>query len=104
MIPPQIEIHPAAVAEGRNAFRWYQRRSVQAGNRFQAVLEAALEEIAKFPERWPTYLHGTRFRLLRRFPYIIVYRLLGNRVQIVAIAHGRQKPGYWKRRQMPRID
>jgi len=36
------------------------------------------------PERWPTYFHGTRYRLLRRFPFIVVYRIRTNDLQIIA--------------------
>jgi plasmid stabilization system protein ParE len=39
------------------------------------------------------------FRLVRRFPYVVVYRQIAARVQIVAVAHGKRKPGYWKRRK-----
>jgi plasmid stabilization system protein ParE len=66
MIPPEIEIHPAAVKETRKAYRWYLRRSAGAARRFEAALEAALEHIAQSPHRWPSYLYGTRYRLLRR--------------------------------------
>ena len=104
MIPPAIDIHPAAVNEARNAYRWYRRRSPQAASRFQAALEAALEQIAQSPDRYPVYLHGTRFRLLRRFPYIVVYRQLADRLQVVAVAHGRRRPGYWKRRKLGYLD
>ena len=99
MIPPELDFHPAAVREARKAYRWYVRRSAWAGSRFQAALEAALEQIAEKPNRWPKYLHGTRYRFVRRFPYVVVYRQLAGRLQIVAVAHGKQKPGYWKRRK-----
>jgi toxin ParE1/3/4 len=99
MIPSEIEIHPAAILEARKAYCWYLRRSPAAAGRFQAAFDAALEQIAQSPERWPTYLHGTRYRLLRRFRFILVYRQRGDRLQVVAVAHGSRKPAYWKRRQ-----
>jgi len=58
MIPNEIEIHPAAIQEARNAYRWYLRRSFSAAGRFQASFEASLEQIAESPDRWPRYLHG----------------------------------------------
>jgi plasmid stabilization system protein ParE len=99
MIPPELDIHPAAVKESRKAYRWYLRRSPAAASRFQVALEAALEQIMRSPDRWPAYLHGTRYRLLRRFPFIVVYRQLADRLQVLAVAHGRRRPGYWKRRK-----
>src|SRR5690348_7894247 len=99
MIPAEIDIHPHAVTEARQAYRWYLRRSRSAARRFQAALEAALMQIAQSPDRWPTYLLGTHYRLLRRFPFILVYRQVAGRLQVVAVAHAKRRPGYWKRRQ-----
>jgi plasmid stabilization system protein ParE len=98
MIPPEIDLHPAAITEARKAYRWYLARNFGAARRFKAAFEAALAQIAQSPDRWPAYLHGTRYRPLRRFPFIVVYRQRADRLQIIAVAHGRRKPGYWKRR------
>jgi len=100
MMPSEIEIHPAAVQEARKAYRWYLRRSAAAARRFQAAFDAALEQITQSPERWPTYLYGTRYRLLRRFRFILVYRQLEDGIQLMAVAHGSRKPGYWRRRRI----
>jgi plasmid stabilization system protein ParE len=64
----EIELHPAAVREAGKAFRWYFRRSAQAGFRFRGALEAAFEQIAQTPDRWPTYLHGTATGFCAGFP------------------------------------
>lgn len=36
---------------------------------------------------------------LRRFPYYVVYRERESEVQIVAFAHARRQPGYWRSRR-----
>jgi hypothetical protein len=28
----------------------------------------------------------------------LIYRVVDNRIQVVAVAHGRRRPGYWKSR------
>jgi toxin ParE1/3/4 len=99
MIRPDIDFHPAAVREARNAFRWYHRPSAHAASRFQTALETAVDQILQSPDRWPAYLYGTRYRVLRRFPFIVVYRQLVDRLEVVAVAHGSRRPGYWKRRK-----
>jgi len=35
---------------------------------------------------------------LKRFPYLIVFREMDSEIQIIAVAHGRRRQGYWKRR------
>jgi len=35
---------------------------------------------------------------MKRYPFVVVYRLAAERIEIMAVAHGRRKPGYWKGR------
>ena len=93
-----LEVHPEAVLETQAAYRWYPDRNNTAAEAFLAELDRAVEAISESPMRWPIHLHGTRRFLLRRFPFSVVYRELGETLQIVAVAHGRRKPGYWKDR------
>lgn len=57
-----------------------------------------MRQIVAAPDQWSPYLHNTRVFRLHRFPYLIVYRTRGSMIQVIAIAHGRRKPAYWKRR------
>ena len=36
--------------------------------------------------------------VLRRFPLVIVFRKTAAGVEIIAVAHGRRRPGYWRER------
>ena len=40
---------------------------------------------------------------LRRFPFMLFYRVRGTVVQIVAVAHKRKRPGYWRSRRRTRV-
>jgi len=98
MLPRQIDVHPEAVAEARAAAQWYRERSALAADAFLVELDRAVERIAENPEMYPHYVRGTRRYLLQRFPFFFVYREIAGKLEIVAIAHGRRKPGYWKKR------
>ncbi len=39
-----------------------------------------------------------RRRILRRFPYSILYTVDSGEVLVIAIAHQSRRPGYWSRR------
>ena len=93
-----IQLHPQAVTEAQAAYRWYRDRNPIAAEAFLAELDRATEQVSENPLRWPVYRQGTRRFLLRRFPFVVVYREVGEVVQIVAVAHGRRKPGYWQGR------
>jgi toxin ParE1/3/4 len=77
---------------------WYLERNETAAVNFVAEVERAVELIAASPHRWPRGLHGTRKFVLQRFPFAIVYREREIDVQVLAIAHGHRRPGYWKGR------
>jgi len=98
MSPRQIDVHPDAVAEARAAAQWYRERSALTADAFLAELDRAVERIADNPERYPHYVRGTRRYLLLRFPFYLVYREVTGKLEIVAVAHGRRKPRYWKKR------
>jgi toxin ParE1/3/4 len=74
------------------------RRSPKAAARFVLALDEAIDKIREAPERWPSYVSGTRRYRLRRFPYLIVYRLRSEWIEIIACQHARRRPGYWKGR------
>ncbi|MGK3982811.1 type II toxin-antitoxin system RelE/ParE family toxin [Sorangium sp. So ce136] len=93
-----LEFLPAALAEAEEAASWYAERDPRVAARFAEAIEAALNRIADAPDRWPFYRHGTRRVRLTRFPYLVVYREEPTRVLVVAIAHAKRKPGYWKKR------
>jgi plasmid stabilization system protein ParE len=98
MTRAQVEFTRGAINEARAARVWYSERSSLAEAGFAAELERTLDEIATTPERFAPYLCGTRRGRLRRFPYLIVFRLNHGVVQVIAVAHAHRRPGYWRRR------
>ncbi len=99
MVRPSVELHPDAISEAQAAYEWYAERNRSAANAFMAALDDAVNKIADSPERWPLHLHGTRNFLMRRFPYSVIYRPTNATIHVVAVAHGRSRPGYWRRRR-----
>ncbi len=93
-----IELHPEARLEADAAFNWYREHSLRAAEKFLDAIEQARTAIQDAPELWADYLYGTRRYLLKRFPFVVVFRIKEGRIQVVAIAHGRRTPGYWKDR------
>jgi len=93
-----VEIHPEAVLEAQAAREWYSGHSALLGRAFLAELDRAIDSITEHPHRWPKFESGTRRYLMRRFPFMVIYREQGELIQVLAVAHARRKPGYWKRR------
>ena len=94
-----LELHEEAGAEYDAAFDWYLERSPDAALKFDSELNRAVAEIARAPQRWASGPYQTRRFLLRKFPFVLIYReRAGGDIQIVAVAHTSRKPGYWKER------
>jgi plasmid stabilization system protein ParE len=94
----EIRFHEEASAELEAAFEWYYLRSEFAAASFAEEIDQAIELIAQRPNRWPISSPGIRKFVLQRFPFAIFYREINSGIQILAVAHGHRKPGYWARR------
>ena len=94
-----LRIGREADAEMTAASRWYEGQRVGLGEEFMAAIDAALRLIESNPavgSRPPGVKdEDVRRVLVRRFPYDVVYMELPDRIQVLAIAHERRRPGYW---------
>jgi plasmid stabilization system protein ParE len=99
MPPATFTFHRLAAQEFRQARALYARRSRRAAIRFIQAIDAALQQIAEDPERWPLYHDWHRWVKTKKFPYLLVYRHAGqDSLTVVAVAHTSRRPGYWRRR------
>ena len=98
MASKEVEFHESATLEYEAAFDWYLERSERVALRFADELSRAIASIAEAPQRWPTSSQGTRKFLLHRFPFAVIYRELPSTIQVLALAHGHRRPGYWRKR------
>ena len=99
MPPREISFHRLAARELLKARNWYARRSPRAASSFVAAVQEALGKIEEGPERWPVYQRNYRWVRTIGFPYVIYFEELNQGdIFIMAVAHGRRRPGYWLRR------
>ena len=87
---------PRAIAHLADLRAYTARDNPGAAGRIAMTLLAAVERLAEFPNRGrPGRVTGTRELVVPGTPYVIPYRLRGDRLEIVAVFHGRQK---WPKR------
>jgi toxin ParE1/3/4 len=98
MASKPFRFHPDAREEFRDAARWYRARNLAASSEFRAAGSAAVRDVVRDPQRSPKYLFGTRRLVMQRFPFSVVYLDDPDLITIIAVAHARRKPGYWKGR------
>jgi toxin ParE1/3/4 len=90
----------AASDELAAAVRWYESQRLGLGAELFDAVTATIERIEQQAEIGAATYQDPRIRrlLVHRFPYEVVYRLTENEIAIVAIAHLKRRPGYWKHR------
>lgn len=98
MAPRKIEFHPAALEEAEAAQDWYAQRNPIFARAFINELMHAVEQVAAAPDRWARFTPETRRYLFPKFPFSLIYRVEPERILIVAVAHTKRRPGYWKDR------
>lgn len=89
---------PEAEQEMLEAAIYYQSQASGLGVDYLSEVERAVQAITKSPNTWPIIKGELRRRLVRRFPFGILYRIEPEKIVIIAVAHLRRKPGYWKKR------
>jgi hypothetical protein len=94
----EVSFHEDASAEYEAAFEWYFLRSEFVASRFAEEMNGAIATISEAPQRWPEVIKDIRKFLLRRFPFAVFYREIPSGIQVLAVARGYRKPGYWKKR------
>jgi toxin ParE1/3/4 len=94
-----LRVSDEAEAEAIEASRWYEARRPGLGSEFLAPVDEALERIDSNPSvgsRPPGIMaEDIRRVVVRRFPCDVVYIELPDRIQVLAIAHERRRPGDW---------
>ena len=87
-----------ASEEAEEARRWYRERSEPAESAFLGELDHAIAVVVEAPNRWPRHIAGTRRYVFPTFPYSLVYFLENQVIHVVAVAHEKRRPGYWRER------
>ncbi len=89
---------PEAHDDINDTYRWYERQRSGLGDDFLDALEDVFRRLRTNPEVHPVISHGVRRALIRRFPYKVFYRVHADRVEILAVHHGRRDPKAWQDR------
>ena len=98
-MPRSVELLDEARLELEEAFRWYLSRSVRAAAGFLYEVDRGLRLVAESPSLWREFEQGSRRYLLHNYPYALVYQERGERLVVIAVAHHKRRPSYWKARR-----
>ena len=94
----RVVFTPLAQAEFTDAMAWYEERSVRARDRFVADVFRLRDRIAENPLQYERLHREARRAFLQAFPYMLIYRISGDEVQVLGCFHTSRNPRAWRRR------
>jgi len=93
-----LNYHPEASGELIEAAGFYERRENGLGYRFLDAVEDSITRLKVESRLAPSDERGRRKYLIHGFPYVVIYRIEGTFLYVLAVAHTSRKPGYWMAR------
>ncbi len=93
-----IEIHEAAEAEIAEGADFYDLRSTGLGSTFLDEIERAIRTLSEFPESAPLVRGLVRKKPIAKFPYSLIYSVRPTVIRVLAVAHHKRRPFYWRSR------
>jgi plasmid stabilization system protein ParE len=94
-----VWFHPDAEAEINEAAAFLELESPGLGEAFLEDLQHATEILLSYPEIAPIIKGRIRLKVLRKFPYSIMYSVVDTEIRILAVSHQRRRPFYWRYRK-----
>jgi plasmid stabilization system protein ParE len=94
----RLRFHRLVAFDLRQAIQWYDDISVGLGNQFREMVNARFDEIAEHPDQFARAFGDVRFACIPRFPHLVLFREVSERVFILGVFHGASDPKKWRRR------
>ena len=93
-----VHLTAPAKADVLRVWGYYEKRRRGLGDEFLEELTIAIRLVKDFPLAPPEFWNGTRRVLLKRFPYGAAYRMIGEKIEIIIVAHTSRSDRVWRNR------
>jgi plasmid stabilization system protein ParE len=80
------------------AARYYEERAPGLGLSFIEAVERSVDQIIANSEAYQLVGEDIRRKIMKGFPYSLLYAIESDRIRIMAVAHMKRRPGYWQYR------
>jgi plasmid stabilization system protein ParE len=94
----RIVFTPAARKDLIEALDWYAKHAPVTVRHMRAELRALVLRLGTAPHQFPVYPRETRRALMHRFPYVVIFRITDDAIDIIAFFHTSRDPVQWQRR------
>ena len=95
-----LRYHPLVADDISAAIEWCEEQSTGLGDRFRSAVDVRFDDIVRAPEMFPRAFDDLDFRFARipKFPYLILYRIRADFVDVLGVFHSASDPAKWRRR------
>ena len=93
-----VYVRRAAEFDVAEAQLWYEEQQAGLAAKFYNELSTVLDRLAETPLMYPVVYRDLRRTVLKRFPFLVWYRVEGSVVTVLACTHGKANPIKTKRR------
>jgi plasmid stabilization system protein ParE len=90
-----VSFHSLAKLELTEAAQYYENESPGLGQALISEIERCTDEIVRHPDAGLVMRGSIRRRLVRRFPYGLLYRATASEVRVLAVMNLKRRPSYW---------
>lgn len=87
-----------AQAEFDEAFDWYEQQQAGLGVDFLTCVVEVLDRIESLPEVYELVFEDVRRAIVRRFPYLVLYKVESSQIVVLAVFHSKRDPQDWQDR------
>lgn len=91
----EVSFHRLAERELNEAAAYYEVEKPGLRARFLSEVDRCIDSIIKQPKAGAIVLESVRRRLVRRFPYAILYSVKPEGIRILAVMNLKRRPFYW---------
>jgi plasmid stabilization system protein ParE len=95
----KVGYHSSVQNDVNRILRRYDKVSSRLGDEFWAELKRYIKAVADNPLRFHPSIGDLRRANLKRFPYHFLYRILSDRIRVIAVRHHKQHPQSGLRRR-----
>jgi toxin ParE1/3/4 len=78
--------------------KWYDLKAIGLGDRFIVHFDEAIIKLSKNPDAYSILYDQLRTIKLKKFPYIIFYKVHQQNIRIYGIIHTKRNPSVYKSR------
>ncbi len=93
--PFSIELFDEAEVDFDRSYKFYYEDSPKVADTFFKRINLGFENIKQTPKSFPIAHKDVRKYVVKKFPFVIYYRIVDTVAQVIAIFHTSRNPEIW---------